>query len=52
MHEKNHCFYLYNHPINVYQWMAVFLVFGSMIYEIYEEASEQKISHEEVTKSQ
>ena len=26
--------YLYNHPINIYQWLAVFLVFGSMIYEI------------------
>ena len=26
--------YLYSHPINIYQWLAVFLVFGSMIYEI------------------
>ena len=33
--------YLYNHPINIYQWLAVFLVFGSMIYEIYEESLEQ-----------
>ncbi len=33
--------YLYNHTINLYQWLAVFLVFGSMIYEIYEESSEK-----------
>jgi len=34
--------YLYNHPINIYQWLAVFLVFGSMIYEIHEESNENQ----------